>query len=225
MIIALSEQGTQGRRGYVRSLVTSRAGTAVLACVVAFRVAVASDGAWAAPRQDADEQAIAAAGALLPAAIAVALPPRRVAVADRDRDGIVTLAEAARYYDARFALIDRDRDGRLSGPEFERSAAPPSGRTLGGNWAMPLEFEAVDEDGNGTITPEEFLRAGGWPGIWAPGAGANGRQAIFDLVDSDRDGALSKEEFGDAGAADFAASDADGDGKVTIWEFYGGKRP
>jgi Ca2+-binding EF-hand superfamily protein len=223
MIIELSKQGTQGRRGYVRSVVTSRAGVTALACVVAFRVAVATGGAWAAPRQDADEQGIAAAGALPPAAIAVALPPRRVAVADRDRDGIVTPAEAARYYDARFALIDRDRDGRLSRPELERSAAPPPSRSSGGSWAMPLDFETIDRDDNGAIAPKEFRRADGSPGVWSVDAGAYGRQGIFEVVDRDRDGALGKEEFTDAGAADFAASDADGDGRVTIREFYGGK--
>jgi hypothetical protein len=35
---------------------------------------------------------------------------------------------------------------------------------------------------------------------------------------------LGKQEFTKAGAEDFAASDADGDGKVAIREFYGGKR-
>jgi Ca2+-binding EF-hand superfamily protein len=224
MSITPPERGTQRRKGHVRSLVPSRAGIAARAFVVAFGVALAIDDAWAAPRQDTGGQPIAGAGALLPPAIAVALPPRRAAVADRDRDGTVTSAEAARYYEARFALIDRDRDGRLSGPELERSAAPPSARRLGGNWATPLDFEAVDRDGNGTITPEEFLQADGWPGVWPVDAGARGRQAILDAVDRDRDGALSKEEFTEAGAADFAASDADGDGRVTIREFYGGKR-
>ena len=45
---------------------------------------------------------------------------------------------------------------------------------------------------------------------------------MFDAVDADRDGALSKDEFMNAGVRDFERSDADDDGKVTIWEFYGG---
>jgi Ca2+-binding EF-hand superfamily protein len=50
------------------------------------------------------------------------------------------------------------------------------------------------------------------------------RQAIFEAVDSDRDGALSRQEFMHAGTRDFGSSDADGDGKVTIWEFYAATR-
>jgi hypothetical protein len=37
-------------------------------------------------------------------------------------------------------------------------------------------------------------------------------------VDADRDGLLSDAEFADAGRQDFGC--ADGDGTVTVWEFY-----
>ena len=51
-----------------------------------------------------------------------------------------------------------------------------------------------------------------------------GRQAIFDRVDADRDGVLSQPEFADAGRQDFACADRDGDGTVTLWEFYAATR-
>jgi hypothetical protein len=57
----------------------------------------------------------------------------------------------------------------------------------------------------------------------AGGADAR-RQAIFERVDTDEDGVLSQHEFMGAGAQDFSDSDADGDGKVTIWEFYAATR-
>jgi Ca2+-binding EF-hand superfamily protein len=50
------------------------------------------------------------------------------------------------------------------------------------------------------------------------------RQAVFAAVDTDRNGTLSRQEFTDAGTRDFSGSDADGDGKVTIWEFYAAAR-
>lgn len=203
----------------------SRAPITVLAFALTFGSAGLADGARAAPRPCDDGRAVAATGAVASPRIAVALPPRRAAVADPDIDGVVSHAEAARYYEARFALVDRDRDGRLSGREFLRSPGIPSLPALGGTWAAPLGFDAVDGDGNGAITPEEFLMANRWRSTWSTGAAAaRQRQAIFDRLDADRDAALSKQEFTNAGAEDFAASDADGDGQVTVREFYAGQR-
>jgi Ca2+-binding EF-hand superfamily protein len=200
--------------------------TTVLVFTLAFGGAmVLSDGTLATPRPGDDGQLSAATGALVAPRAAVALPARRAALADPDLDGVVSRAEAARYYEARFSLIDRDRDGRLSGREFLRSAVIDSVPMLKDSWATPLGFEAVDVDGNGARAPEELLRANGWLRTWSNGAGADEhRQATFDLLDADHDAALSKREFTDGGAEHFAARDADGDGKVTIPEFYGGKR-
>ena len=193
-----------------------------LAVALALGGAVLVEGAGAAPRQGDDRQIIAATGALTPPRITVALPSRRVAIADPDLDGIVSRAEAALYYEARFALIDRDRDGRLSGREFLQPAAVRSRQARGSSRAAPLHHDAAN--GDGALTAKEF-RANDWRGAWPAVAGVDGqRQAIFDALDADRDGALSRQEFGDAGAEDFAASDADGDGQVTTQEFFAGKR-
>jgi len=202
----------------------SRAPT-VLAFTLALGGVVLIEGAGAAPRQGDDRQITAATGALVPPRIAVALPARRAAIPDPDLDGIVTRAEAARYYEARFALIDRDRDGRLSGREFLRPAAVRSRQARGSSRVAPLDYDAAGTDSAGALTAKELLGSNNWRGASPIAAGADGqRQAIFDALDADRDGALSRQEFTAAGAEDFAASDADGNRRVTTREFYAGKR-
>ena len=150
----------------------------------------------------------------------IATAMRRTAVADPNIDGEVTSAEAGRYYETRFRLLDGDRDGSIDREEFLRTAIVRVVQ-VGGSFTPPRtrEFESIDLDGDGALTPEEFLRASRMKrssSIDGP------RAALFDAVDTDRDGALSKHEFMAAGARDFERSDADRDGKVTIWEFYGG---
>jgi EF hand len=198
--------------------------TTVLVFTLVFGGAmVLAGGARAAPRPGDDGQVSAATGALVAPRAAVALPARRAALADPDLDGVVSHAEAARYYEALFSLIDRDRDGRVSGHEFLRSAVIDFVHTLRRTWATPFAFDAGE--GNGALAPEEFLKSNGWRRGWSNRAGAaEHRQATFNLLDADRDAVLSRWEFIDGGTEQFAASDADRDGKVTIREFYGGKR-
>ena len=83
----------------------------------------------------------------------------------------------------------------------------------------------MDVDGNGVLTPEEFLRAD----LLRRSASMSGgvdcrRRALFDLVDADRDGLLSQREFMHAGRRGFLRSDANLDGSVSIWEFYAATR-
>ena len=150
----------------------------------------------------------------------IATAVRRTAVADPNLDGEVTSREAGRYYETRFRLLDGDRDGSIHREEFLRTAIVRAVQ-VGGSFTPPRtrEFESIDLDGDGALTPEEFLRAS----LMKRTSSIDGpRAALFDAVDTDRDGTLSKHEFMAAGARDFERSDADGDGKVTIWEFYGG---
>jgi hypothetical protein len=185
--------------------------------------AAVAGAACAAPRMDGDAQAGAASETLVLSKAAIAAAVRRTAVADPDLDGVVTSLEAAQYYEMRFRLLDENRDGSIDGAEFLRAAAVRSLYALDGfSKPRPLAFESVDVDGNGVITAEEFLRA---EVVRRTAGGADARrQAIFERVDTDEDGVLSQHEFMGAGAQDFSGSDADGDGKVTIWEFYAATR-
>jgi len=154
----------------------------------------------------------------------VALGVRRVAIADPDLDGVVSAAEAQGYYEARFGLMDRNRDRRLSETEFFYVAASRSRQALEMPYdARPPSFEEVDADGNGSITPEEFLRADVARRAWSTGAERMAGRSTFEAADADADGAVGRREFIDAGIKQFSGSDLDADGRVTIWEFYRGK--
>jgi Ca2+-binding EF-hand superfamily protein len=204
----------------------SRAPVYALVCAVALAGGVLAGEAAAKPRLDSDEPAAAASQSLVLPKSAITAAMRRTAVADPDLDGVVSSREAAKYYQTRFGLLDEDRDGSIDGPEFLRAAAVRSLHALDGfSKPRPLAFESVDVDGNGMLTPEEFLRADVLRRNLAAAGGIDARrQAIFERVDRDHDGALSLQEFIEAGRQDFENSDVDGNGKVTIWEFYGATR-
>lgn len=207
-------------------IVMSRAPITVLLFSLAIAGAALPEDSVATPADHGDAETLAARGPIVLPKRVVAFAARRVAIADFDLDGVVSSAEAQNYYAARFALMDRDRDGRLSEPEFFRVAAIRSVHALDSAFeAQPLDFEPTDLDGNGTLTSEEFMPATLGRRSRSAGAGIyERRRAVFELVDGDDDGAVSKHEFMAAGARNFVDSDADGDGKVTIGEFYGSKR-
>jgi EF-hand domain pair len=204
----------------------SGAPRSILLIALALVAAVASATGRATPREYGEVQADAAPKALLLPRSAIAAAARRTAVADPDLDGEVSIVEAARYYETRFSLLDENRDRSIDGPEFVRAVAVRSLYAVDGfAQPRPLAFESVDVDGNGVLTPEEFLRADLLRRSASMAGGLDGRRrALFDVVDGDRDGRLTQEEFVAAGRQDFLGSDANGDGEVSIWEFYGATR-
>ena len=204
----------------------SRAPLFALLVALALAATVGPVAGWAAPRDHSEDQADAAPQALLLPKSAIAAAVRRTAVADPDLDGEVTSIEAAHYYERRLSLLDENRDGSIDGPEFVRAVAVRSLYAVDGfAQPRPLAFESVDVDGNGVLTPEEFLRADLLRRSASMSGGVDGRRrALFDLVDADRDGLLSQREFMHAGRRDFLRSDANRDGSVSIWEFYAATR-
>jgi Ca2+-binding EF-hand superfamily protein len=196
----------------------------ILALVVAFGFATPAHHAAATPRQGGDGQAIGVPESRVAASRIVTLGARRVAIADPDMDGIVSPAEAGRYYETRFVLMDRDRDGRLSEPEFSRAGTSRSLQAVDSfSNARPFSFGEVDVDRSGALTAEEFQRTA--RRAWAIGVDrVAARRSLFAAADVNGDGALSKQELTEAGSRHFAGSDANGDGRVTISEFYAGAR-
>ena len=201
----------------------SRAPRSALLFALTLGSAVVGGAACAAPSTQGDAQGAKRSDALFLPHAAIANAVRRAAVADPDLDGLVTRDEAEKYYQTRFLLLDENRDGAVDGPEFLRASAVRSLQALDGfSRPRPVAFESGDVDGNSGITPEEFLRA---EVVRRTVQGMEARrQAVFEVVDRNRDGVLSREEFIDAGRRDFGGSDGDGDGKITIWEFYGATR-
>jgi EF hand len=159
----------------------SRAPLSALLCALALAGTVLAGEVGARPRVDADADAGEVSEALVLPKTAITAATRRTAVADPDLDSVVSSREAAKYYETRFGLLDEDRDGSIDGPEFLRAAAVRSLHALDGfSKPRPLAFESVDVDGNGMLTPEEFLRADVLRRTLAAAGGIDARrQAIF----------------------------------------------
>ncbi|MDO8353820.1 MAG: hypothetical protein Q7T14_10175 [Aestuariivirga sp.] len=111
----------------------------------------------------------------------------------------------------RMAAIDSNNDGIIGDDE---AAAQ-----------VESVFAAMDGDGDGELTEEEYMSVRMGPGF---GQGRNEerqkamqerKKARFAEMDTDKSGNVSQAEFIAGGKARFQAADTDKDGKVTPWEF------
>jgi len=129
---------------------------------------------------------------------------------DKDRDGTLTLQEyVARPAGFWFVRKDRNDDGRLSLSEY--SADNPR---LARTGRVRRVFAALDRDGDGNLSVEEFTD--------------QPQEALFGKLDADADGKVSLQEFTKpkrtpeqvaAAKKGFARKDSDGDGSLSFKEY------
>jgi len=111
----------------------------------------------------------------------------------------------------RFDTLDADSDGALSATEATE-------------WRTAV-FYAMDENEDERLTKEEYMsvRLGRGADETQRGPRSAQRQAekaaVFDAMDPDGDGYVSQAQFMTEGEREFAKTDADNDGKVTLQEF------
>lgn len=107
--------------------------------------------------------------------------------------------------------IDTNNDGKLQGGELMA-------------WRESV-FDAMDADGDDTLTKAEFMAVRLGPGADPDRAGMRADQmqamkaAEFDAMDTDRNGRIDRDQFVDAAAAAFTTADTDRDGALSAAEF------
>ncbi|WP_156840731.1 EF-hand domain-containing protein [Novosphingobium aquimarinum] len=137
---------------------------------------------------------------------------------DANGDGVITSAESQAKADAMFARMDANNDGKIDQADREARQADRKAKM----------FAAMDADGNGAISRDEFMsherphrRMGKNDGDnrdarWGGKRGhRGGMMAMAKMADTNNDGAISKAEFEAAHAKHFAMMDGNGDGRVT----------
>lgn len=179
---------------------------------------------------------LAVAGGLA-SAVAVAQPaghpgpggPFGLLQFDANADGKVTRAEFDVAQKAHFGQIDANKDGTATPEEFKtfRDAE----RTKIKADVSKERFAALDADGNGQVSADEFAKAKAERGGRGPdghrGRGGHGKmERVGDRGGKDRplrahgdkDGKLTFAEFSARGLEGFTHADTNKDGTVTIAE-------
>lgn len=146
----------------------------------------------------------------------------RPMMADPMGDKVVTKAEFEAHAKAMFDKMDVNHDGRIDKGDREAK--------------MMEKFKSIDTDGNGSISPAEFMAAhakGGHEGMQhemghgmdsnrmekdraGPGGGHEMMgMMMLRMADTNHDGAVTRDEFMAAAMKHFDMVDADHDGKLT----------
>ncbi|WP_010544571.1 EF-hand domain-containing protein [Sphingomonas elodea] len=120
--------------------------------------------------------------------------PDPLAMADKDKDGVVTRAEMLAGVETRFKAMDADHDGKVTAEERERYTAAMRARMGGSRLRAPKDmtladeqaragkmFDRVDTNHDGKIDATErqaaaqrMMRLSGGPGGWRGRRGASG---------------------------------------------------
>lgn len=134
-----------------------------------------------------------------------------------------------------FDFLDEDGSKEISWSEF-LAFQVKARKALEATWPMDLkslrrEFSALDSDGNGSITKEEFLQVFGAMHGTSTGNGLAAMDALMDEIESKshsrkgtkkRHGSMvnrQKEEFIRRMMEDFDKADLNGDGKIDFSEY------
>ena len=150
------------------------------------------------------------------------------AMLDEDGDGVIGQEEWNRQLDFSMDELDDNNDGQVTRAEFMGHGEEAYGRAAAeGDVTMEVyeervafwqtdpfaddvareRFSRLDEDGDGTLTRDEWEAADLYP-LERDYYGETGPDAIYQ-----RDAFLDQEE------TSFAEADLDGDGEVTVWEY------
>lgn len=110
------------------------------------------------------------------------------AATDKNRDGVVTKAEArasnVRAMAKHFDQMDANGDGRLMKEEMQASIAKSTGGRGGHGARFEQKYKAADKDGDGTLSKEE-----------TQAAKLDRITQRFDQVDANKDGKLTRDEL------------------------------
>jgi Ca2+-binding EF-hand superfamily protein len=155
----------------------------------------------------------------------------------------VSWAQFEAFRKQRYIDTDRNQDGHVDEQEYvdeylQRFDVRLADARTGHLRQTDIRFKALDRDGNGAISRAEYDAAGErtWAGYEASQnatqetAAASSRDPLkmptshtangmLELYDRNQDGAVDRDEFDAVRAAGFAATDADGNGTLSLAEY------
>lgn len=159
---------------------------------------------------------------------------------DADDDETITRTEFTAVRETLFGPIDRNDDGVLGRDEFVLRGADPgptySAREEQLRTFREHQFAALDADGDGRVTREEYeafgtaqfdgldtdgdgrLDAGEFLAFRPGQAGPGGGSPLFSAMDRNADGVITPDEMDAARTDAFNQLDTDGDGVVVMEE-------
>lgn len=132
---------------------------------------------------------------------------------DLNQDGLVAADEAAAFHDMRFEMLDADADEIVTKAEFTDPTA-----------GMGMSFEQMQANMAARMGDEAAAQMMSRMQARLDAREAR-REARFAEIDANADGNVSRDEFMTAGETAYAASDLNGDGRVTVWEYRRRPRP